>query len=296
MKALNFPGVFREPLVQFLLLGALVFGIDQVAQALIDDPRRIVIDDDRLTELVAIFEEGQGRAPDPEEVEALIVKWTQNEILYREARLMGLDEGDEMIRSRLILKLRNILFNNAVVDAPRDGELQEFFEFNRAAYDVPTRYDFEQFALDTAISDAGAAELAESIVDGEPPESQVDAVRRYEQRPAANLAALFGDEAAARLETAPTGTWVPVRGDRGWHLARIIRVHASEPVELEAVRSQVVRDWKKFRNDIQLADQTKAIADRYDILVQLSPEAQRRLDGVEVPGESASVAQTAALD
>lgn len=103
---------FKQPLIQFLLLGALIFAIDRAVIGNEEDLRSILIDDAKYAEIAGIFQDNQDRTPNAQEMSALTIKWAQNEVLYREARMMGLDKGDEMIRQRLILKLRNVLFNH----------------------------------------------------------------------------------------------------------------------------------------------------------------------------------------
>jgi hypothetical protein len=103
--------ILSQPLVQFLLLGGLLFVADRTATGREDDPRRILIDDARYAEIAGIYQDNQGEPPTEAQMEELVITWAQNEVLYREARLMGLDKGDEMIRQRLVLKLRNVLFN-----------------------------------------------------------------------------------------------------------------------------------------------------------------------------------------
>ena len=270
--------LLREPLIQFLLLGGLIFGADLWVTSQQDDPRRIVVDDARYQELQQIFVEGQGREPSANEMKNMIVKWAENEVLYREALSMGLENGDDMIRNRIILKLRNILFNNAIAENPTEGELREFFEFHRQQYDIPEKFDIEQFIASDLDSPAAAEALAHSLNDGTPlPEIYQNNLRSYLQRPTSNLTALFGAETQAALLAAETGHWIVLQQSGHLRLARIAQRLAAQPVALEDVKSAVTRDWKKFRYDIQLADQTRAIADRYSIEMDLSPQLESKM-------------------
>lgn len=269
----TFQRVVREPLLQFMLLGALLFIADRNLPKPADNPRRIVIDADRRAELVAIFEEGQGRSPTPEEMQDLIVTWSQNEVLYREARLMGLDRGDEMIRQRLILKLRNIVFGNVVVPTPNEAELRAWFEAHRDQFDRPERYDFEQFALgEDPGQRAQAQALASELGRGDAPAERVDDVRRYAARPRENLSDLFGEEDAARM-LAQEGAWVVVDTDRGVHLARVTARHPAAPAEFDTVRSRVARGWKEDARKASLSESLKAIVEQFEIVV--APDAPR---------------------
>lgn len=274
----------REPLIQFLLLAALLFAVDSYVLGNQNDPRHIVIDDARLLELIAIFKEGQGREPSADELNNMIIKWSQNEILYREAQQMEMDQGDEMIRNRLVLKMRNVLFNRVIVDTPTEDELTAFFEFNRKQYDLPAFYDIEQFQLPEDIHSDRAATLLASLNSGNElmPEFR-SSLRRYQQRPASNLQTMLGVTASQTLLKNPPREWVLLDQDDKLHLARITRIQPPQQANLDDVKSQVIRDWKQFRNDIQLADQTKALADRYRIELELSPRLSTRLETTTAP-------------
>lgn len=270
--------LLREPLIQFLVLGLLIFAAEQWATGQRNDPHHILVGDAQYEELRQIFVEGQGRDPSASEMKKLIIKWAENEILYREALSMGLDQGDDMIRNRVILKLRDILFNNAIVENPTDSELTSFFEFNRSRYDTPERYDVEQFSVDDVETLAQAQALAQQLnQSGVLPQPYEPVLRRYQQRPASNLATLFGVDVLQQLVQVPSGQWLALEQAGRLRLARITHHYPAEPVALADVHALVVRDWKKFRYDIQLADQTKAIADRYSIAMELSPALAEKM-------------------
>ena len=288
MPGLHNVNLLREPLIQFLLLGAMIFAVDYYITSNADNPRRIVVDDNRVSELITIFREGQGRDPSPQEIDNLIVVWTQNEILYREALQMGLDKGDEMIRSRVILKIRNVLFNSAIVETPADDELQRWFEQYREVYDSPAYYDIEQFRLADTSDTAAAQQLAEQLGTAAPSEPLSDTLRSYRRRPASNLVSLFGEQDSEQLLNNPINQWTVVTSDRGLHLARLTRHYEAKPAQFAKVKNQVIRDWKKYTNNLQLARQTKEIADRYEIELMLTDNKYLPTNGDDKPSQSST--------
>lgn len=256
--------VLREPLLQFLLIGLVLFALDHFFSNSRSDPKQIYIDADRVAWLVGVFQEGQGRLPEPEEIENLIIKWGQNEVFYREAQALGLDQGDEMMRSRLILKMRNILFNRIVQDPPSDEVLKQWFELNREKYDIPERYSFEQFPI-TELSEIAAQSLAVEIgTNGSPPEYQAQ-TRRYQRRPIANVKALFGENNAQQLVDSPVGQWRAVTSNKGWHLARITKRHAPIPAQFDEVKTKVSKAFMEISADMQLVEMAGEIADKYQL-------------------------------
>src|SRR5262245_57018311 len=73
----------REPLLHFVVLGALLFAIDRIAITRVDDPRTIVVGADVDQEAIETFKATRGRDPNAEELAALRRVWLDNEVLYR---------------------------------------------------------------------------------------------------------------------------------------------------------------------------------------------------------------------
>ncbi|MEO0996357.1 MAG: peptidylprolyl isomerase [Pseudomonadota bacterium] len=267
--------LLKEPLVQFLLLGAVVFGAERYVFVTTDQPQRIVIDDARYRELVDIFQEGQSRAPSSAEMDELILTWAQNEVFYREALAMELDRGDEMIRQRLILKYRDILFNNLIVELPPDDVLEAWFEEHRAAYDRPALVDFEQFLVADR-NEREARTLARELGDGRHPERYGGVLRVYRQRPEGNLYSAFGEDGGKALLGAGDNDWTAVQSDHGWHLARITRRYPAEPADFASVRHDIAADWLKQAREREMAATLKEVVDEYDIRYSLSRDLVER--------------------
>ena len=275
--------LLREPLLQFVLIGGVLFALDSYFSASRDDPKHIYVDSERVNWLVSVFKEGQGRLPEPQEVENLIVKWSQNEVFYREAQALGLDQGDDMMRSRLILKMRNILFNRIIQQPPSESEVRDWFELNRHKYDTPERYSFEQFPVPE--SDQQQAQALAQQLQGQPvPGDSQAQLRQYQRRPAANIQALFGQPGRAALVASEINQWQAVQSQKGWHLARITQRHAAMPAQFEHVKSRVQKAFMEVSADMQLVEMASEISEKYQIhrefsqqdLTQLLVEVERK--------------------
>jgi hypothetical protein len=257
----------KEPLVQFMIIGALIFAVDACVSRYAEDINKITIDDARLGQLIEIFRLGQGRAPSAQEVDNMIVKWTQNEILFREAKKIGLDRGDEMIRSRLVLKMQNVLFNNVTFEVPPKEELKQWFEEYKDNYNRPARFTMEQFFLGSVSDmDLGTAnELARTLGSQTPAEPYANKLRKYPLRPAASLTSIFAEDDIAQLSQTPLNQWQVVTSANGLHLARFTDKIDAEVAVFEDHEIQIVKDWKQYANQLQLMQQTTEIANRYTI-------------------------------
>jgi len=85
----------REPLVHFVALGFVLFGVDHLAASRVDDPRTIIVTADVDNEARKLFRAERGRDPDSAELNALHRVWLDNEVLYREGLALQVDRGDD---------------------------------------------------------------------------------------------------------------------------------------------------------------------------------------------------------
>ena len=101
--------VARRPLLHFALLGALLFAARHPFFVGADarparDP--IVIAPERARALADEFAERWGAPPNAAQRHALVAEAVQEEMLFREARVLALGLGDGSIRRRLVEKMR----------------------------------------------------------------------------------------------------------------------------------------------------------------------------------------------
>jgi len=155
----SLPAWMREPLLHFIVLGAVLFAVDHIVAGRADDPHTITVDasvDQRARE---IFKQEHGRDPNTEELHALRRPWLDNEVLYREGIAMQLDKGDPPIRDRVIFKVRGMI--EAGLSPPTFDEktLRDWFDQNRAKYGPPP-VDFEKVGA-TVLQDWIDAKMAE---------------------------------------------------------------------------------------------------------------------------------------
>ena len=93
--------LLHEPLLLFLVLGALLFGLhtlvnDQSQES--GDALRIQVTAVDIDKLRAGWERQMGRPPRPEELQGLTDNFIREEVLVREAQALGLDRDDTIVR------------------------------------------------------------------------------------------------------------------------------------------------------------------------------------------------------
>lgn len=244
----------KEPLVHFLLLGALLFAIEGVWGAAAAEERRLTISADVPATLTADFERMQKRAPTDAELKEAMNRWVDDEILYREGLMRGLDRDDPRIRERVVSKMARVLREGVLVPEPSEEELRAFFEAHREKFSRKTLVDFTQVFVSG--TDDGALMRANEVLAGlragSDPAGMGDTFqggRRFRRRKLADLAATFGDEFIVGLDTQAEHSWERRRSKLGYHLVRVDGRTSAEEAELEAARLDVEKLWRDTKRD-----------------------------------------------
>jgi len=252
-RKLSWPGWLREPLLHFIVLGALLFAIDYWIYGRADDPRTILVDAAVDGQARDVFKKARGRDPNEDELYALRRVWLDNEVLYREGLALQLDRGDTAIRERVIFKMLSIVNSGLKLPPVDDQVLREWFEKNRARYDEPARYDFHEAVLAGDNSEAAVRALVETLHNGKPGELNAG-LRVFKGRPHSNIVHGYGEEFAQALEASPPGAWRAHRTSSGWRAMQLESVTPPRPAVYEAVRASVLQDW----TDAMMAEQRTA--------------------------------------
>lgn len=258
------PAWLREPLLHFLILGACVFGIDRLVAERADDPRVITVDATVDAEVRAVFAEARRRDPNATEMDALRSVWLDNEVLYREGLALQVDRGDATIRDRVIFKALNVIEASLKLPAIDDAGLRTWFDRNRARYDEPARFDFQEAVLPTDTPEPALRAFAAALNAGTPGDTRAS-LNAFRARPHPTIVQSYGEEFARALEAAPVGEWqVLPSKDR----PRIMRLEAStppRPAEFERLRGAVMQDWVDATMSEMRSAAVKALTSKYTI-------------------------------
>ncbi|MBQ96341.1 MAG: hypothetical protein CL510_11060 [Actinobacteria bacterium] len=231
----------RDPLAHFLLAGAAIWG----ALALIGDPvdpasRMIELSRERQAGIALGFERMMGRPPTDAEMDAAIARWVREEVLYREALRLGIDQGDAVVRRRLATKMDELAGAEAEVVRPSDAVLERWLADNAENYAAGGAVSFAQafFPNEKAAREALGAMQPEG--------TPISLPKSVEAMELTEIEAVFGREFASGLASLSTGeAWQgPVRSGFGWHLVRLDRRTAGRVSDLESIRDRLEADWR----------------------------------------------------
>ncbi len=259
----------REPLLHFLFIGAALFGLDQVINGAVNDERAIVVDAAVDKEALKVFQDARGRAPNADELYALRRVWLDNEVLYREGLALQMDKGDKAIKDRVIFKSLSMI--NAGLKRPGidDVGLREWFEANRAKYDQPARYDFQEAVIAGESSEAEARAFAAAINAGKSVDTQAG-LRVFQGRPHTNIVQSYGPEFAAELEAGPPNQWRAMRQGDGWRVMRLEAVTPTQPASFEPLRGVVLQDWTDGVMSEQRSAAVRSMAKKYTVKYEVT--------------------------
>jgi len=275
----------RDPLVHFLVAGALLFAAHQLLRGRPEaapDSHRIELTLDDLRQLEISFAARWQRAPTPEEMVGLVEARAREEILYREALALGLEQGDTIVRRRLAQKMEFLATDAAAARPPAPGELEAYFAEHRERFAQPGRVSFHQlwFSPDTrgarAKDDATAAlaTLAGRTADAATAGDAFALPRYLADRSPEQVAKDFGPEFERSVFALTPGSWQgPVESGFGWHLVFVSAATPGRVPELEEVMPEVEAAWKAEQAEEAARRAYAALREKYELVLPAPPDA-----------------------
>jgi hypothetical protein len=268
--------MLSEPLVHFLGLALLIIAAYWAIGPRQDDTDTvIVVSPNRIDQLSAVFAWTWQRPPTAPELKGLVDDFVKEEIYVREARRLGLDADDTVIRRRLRLKMEFLSEAEAELTPPTDAELTQYLDRHAESFARPPRYSFDQvnFSADRrgAAAEADARSVLVALNGPQPPEPggvgdpSLLPASLDDADPAA-VARSFGGEFASELTSLPVGVWSgPIASSYGFHLVKLRGKRQAETPALADVRDEVLREWLHARKQEIAAQRLNALLERYKV-------------------------------
>jgi hypothetical protein len=245
-----------EPIVQFVILGAIVFGLASfLSNDLVDQDDQVIITEQDIAHLASLWETQYAKPPTEKELASIIDQHVKEEILFREATKMGLAQDDVIVKRRLVQKFLFLSEQLTSATAPTEEELIPYFAETRDRYGVPSTTSFAHVYFKTDRDGEPAIEGAKSVMlrlnnigtdeqawrrEGDP----FMLAREFAARNDAEITQLFGDPFTQALRGLTTGAWTgPIESPFGWHVIKIIRRAEAYSPKLSDVRAQVAEDF-----------------------------------------------------
>lgn len=248
--------LLREPLFHFAIGGAALFFAyawlnDDVGAG---DRPEIRIDDGHLRWISETWTNQWQREPSNDELRGLVAEMVKEELLAREARALGLDQDDTIIRRRLAQKMTFLIEDTARLAEPKEQVLREFYEAHLGLFRQSRRVSFvHAFFSNSKRPDAAAdARRVLAASDGRDDIGIVDqgdqllVASRLEESSESDIAAQFGPAFARAVVELRPGEWTgPLESAYGLHLVRVSKMAPGEVRPFDEVKADVLEQWRE---------------------------------------------------
>lgn len=273
----------REPLLQFLVLGAGLFLLySHIGDESPEPAERIVVDEAEVRRLAKQFQRTWMRPPSRQELAGLAEDFVREEILYREALALGLDQNDLVIRRRMRQKMEFLNADLVEQRKPGEAELQAYLEGHADKFRRPARLSFEQIYVATGENADSAQRKAETLLTSlqTNPTTVWQELADPSLLPAGlddatdqDIASTFGSALVEPIANAPLNRWSgPYRSAFGLHLLRVTERRPASLPALSDIRAHVEREWTNDQRQRASERFYEGLRERYSVEIRL-PDA-----------------------
>jgi hypothetical protein len=281
--------LLREPLLQFIVLGAILFGLFHlVDREKAEAPARIVISSARIANLADGFARTWRRPPGKEELQGLVDDYIRDEVFYREGRAAGLDRDDVIIRRRVRQKMEFLAEDMSAPEAS-EAQLAAYLKANPERFRTQDRLTFQQVFLSAArrgrAIDDDSKQVANALNRGE---AAVDKTalgdpfllgEEFQAVSQSEVASLFGESFAKQISVMEPGRWQgPISSSFGQHFVNIGERISGILPPLDAVRETVRREWSNARRLEAERKLYGSLRERYEIVVETQPAKSAQIE------------------
>ena len=274
----------KEPLVHFLILGALIFVLYGMLAEEGSAPDTILVSQGQQENLINTFSRTWQRPPSQQVFKALLDDYVRQEIAYREGQAMGMDQDDIIIRRRMRQKLELLAEDVASLTPPSEEDLQVYLDTNGTDFQMQPRISLRHvyFSTDRRGNEAeqDALTLLQRITEDGPDGDfgqfgdPLPLPFSLEDMREGEIARMFGTVFTDGLKGLETGRWTgPVPSGFGLHLVLISQRLDGRKPELEEVRDAVQRELLSQRRRDAVDGMYDRLAENYSIEVEpMAPE------------------------
>jgi len=270
----------KEPLVHFLLLGALLFllysFLNKDGENTEDYTIHIAKSD--IQRLVKAYEKNWSISPDSATLQLLIDEEIKTEMLYREALRMNLDHNDEIIRRRLKQKYEFLVKDLVSLEQPSEQVLQTFHQEHPQIYQQAKTLSFSQiyFSPDKRNTPQADARSFYEQVNQQPEPSAMDALgdsfhlqTYFAQKDQDAIRQAFGKQFAdALFEVNQIGWLPPIESGYGYHVVWVHQLNAATLLPYEQIKENVFLDWQQQQQAVYNERLQKNLLEQYEVVVE----------------------------
>ena len=260
--------MLRDPLAHFLLGGAILWLVIAWRGEEADPASRsIAVSRARQAALAVNYEQLMGRPPTDRELAGLVAGDVHEEVLYREALRLGLDQDDPVIRRRLAKKMDELAGAEVESAEPSEAELRKWLADHPERFADDVAVSFAQLSFPTEA--AARAALPKLRAGMSVPGEALDVPGTVKGMAAREVRERFGvqfSDGVANLE-AERGWQGPVPSGLGWHIVRLDARKLGKVPRFEAIRARVLEDWRGATMQARRDAAFRVLRDGYSVKV-----------------------------
>ncbi len=234
-----------------------------------DEDKNIFVSDQEILSLISAWRSQVGRDPTDDELARIINNLIDEEILYREALLLGLDQEDTIIKRRLAQKI-SFLKEESIPEIPTTEELNEYYKNNKEKYYIEPSFTFTHYYFSENNNSLERSQQAlKALQDNSKVKSDPFYLgKTFANEPLRNINTNFGESFSKELMTADLVVWNgPFESTYGHHIVYINSVNPGYIPEIEEVLRQVEVDFLQIKREQAVKGFLNNIRSEYTIFI-----------------------------
>lgn len=272
--------IVGEPLFHFLFIGVLLFLLNTWTEERGgSQSNRILITPGQIERLRIAFSATWKRPPTHAEMEGLVQGFIKEEIYYREAKAIGLDRDDTIVRRRLRQKMEFLSEDLASQPEPDDITLTQFLNEHADLFFLDGQMAFRHIYFSRDQRGESVRDAAEGVlkaIEGGHQKADDPSLGDVFLLPLQfgltrekEIARLFGEKFHEGLMGIPPGQWQgPIASSYGLHVVLVVERVPGRMPELEEVRDAVTAEWiSAWRKDTKEAAY-QSLKEKYTVEIQ----------------------------
>ncbi len=262
-------GWLHEPLLHFAAIGATIF-VAHAWLAPAPAPAEVIVD---ANVLAAEHHRRTGAPPDDATLDRLIATEVDRALLFREAMALGLGEGDEIVRRRLIQKMNLVLDEAMAVGPPTDDQLRTFVGENADRFAQDERrtlvHVYFRRGPDAKARARRALSALQSGTDHRSVGDPFVVGRRLGPASEARLGTVVDVAFARAAFAADSQDWFgPIESTYGQHVVRVEAIDPGGPATVASVRKAATAAWRRQETARRRDRALELLRDKYTVIVR----------------------------
>src|SRR5688572_5967817 len=269
--------LLREPLLHFLVAGGVLFAAYGWlnSDSSVSGARQVRFGDGEVRWLKETWARQWQREPSREELRGLATQFLKEELLAREARELGLDDNDIVVRRRLAQKMTFLVQDTSRLAEPTEDELQRFYEMHPTWFQSDARVSFTHLFFSRERRADAAADAQRTLArlshlaTADPAEIGDPLLIKSEFRDAEErtVAGQFGSEFSRAVFALTPGAWHgPIESGFGLHLVRVSDATPARQRDFAQVKAHVLERWREQKRRENDEQYFAMLLKKYDIV------------------------------